>query len=133
MHRPATNSPRTSVLLAGCFAALALCILIAGTPALASRSTGITILDDKFQVVHVLNGRKSVAAFNAHWSNKQKVTAAKIVPHWLYKIDLKDGTRWLYDPAGYTQIVSPKPQTLYRIRSVGRFNGLIGIHRQPNK
>lgn len=98
--------------------------------AFAARSTGITILDDKFQVVHVLNGRKAVNAFNAHWSNKKKTSARGVVPQWRYKIDFPDGSRWLYDPAGYTELVSKKT-VLYRIQSAGKFNKLIGVTKQP--
>ncbi|HTF99412.1 MAG TPA: hypothetical protein VK654_02350 [Nitrospirota bacterium] len=96
-----------------------------------TRSTGITILDDRFQVIHVLNGRKAVAAFNAYWSNKQKVARSNLILHLQYKIDMKDGTRWLYDPAGYAQLVSQKSTPLYRIRSVNQFNKLIGISKRP--
>jgi len=109
-------------------AVIACAFIIAPGTASAARSTGITILDDKFQVVHVLNGRKAVASFNAHWTNKVKISSASVTPHWLYKIDLPDTTRWLYDPAGYAQVLSKKKHPLYRIQSVGRFNKLIGIN-----
>ena len=131
MHNAFTDIHRQRTRLAAGIIALFLCFVFVEDTAFASRSTGITILDDKFQVVYVLNGRKAVAAFNAHWSNKQKVSASKIVPHWQYKIDLKDGTRWLYDPTGYTQVVSQKKSPIYRIRSTTQFNKLIGIHKRP--
>jgi hypothetical protein len=112
-------------------AVLVFVFIVAAGTAFAARSTGITILDDKFQVVHVLNGRKAVMSFKAHWTNKRKVPASSVTLHWLYKIDLPDASRWLYDPAGYTQLVSKKP-TLYRIQSVSRFNKLIGINKAPS-
>lgn len=71
-------------------------------------------------------------SFKAVWFDRSLVNAASIIPHWTYKLDLPDSTRWLYDPRGYTQLLSAdKKNPVYRIRKVETFNNMIGIYKKP--
>jgi hypothetical protein len=99
------------------------------THAAYRHSEGVTVWDENYKVVHVLNGHKEVSAMQSIWLKRKKIKSAKIVPRWKYKIDLPDSTRWLYDPRGYLQILSPQEQPLYKIPSVDEFNRLIGAQK----
>lgn len=103
-------------------------LLMTAAPAAAADRSGVTIRNDKFEVIHVVNDRRSVAAFRAIWNAKKKINSRNVVPHWLYKIDLSDGSRWLYDPSGYAMLASTRKVPLYKISPAGKFNRLIKAH-----
>ena len=114
-------------------AAALIMFLAAGAPARpsASTSSGVTIRNDKFEVTHVVTGKRDLRAFRTMWGAKKRVNPAKFEPQWRYKIDLADGSRWLYDVRGFTQLVSLKKVILYKLPSVKRFNRLIKAVESP--
>jgi len=95
-----------------------------------ARSPGITIWDDQYKVVHVLNGKKAMDSFKKVWMDRSPVNADSIIPHWSFKLDMPDSTRWLYDPRGYAQELSTSKKPLFRIRKVETFNNMIGIYKK---
>jgi hypothetical protein len=104
--------------------------VLAAVPEARADKSGVTIRNDKFEVIKVLTKRKDTSAFQTIWKQK-KQTSASLVLDWSYKIDFADGSRWLYDPRGYAMLVSTKHVPLYRIPQPGRFNALLGAKRKP--
>ncbi len=109
-------------------AAFFVLILLASSPSTARDRSSVTIRNDSFQVIYVVNNPRSMAAFRSIWKAKRQVTMKNFLPHWLYKIDLSDGSRWLYDPRGYAMLATPKKVPLFRISPVAKFNRLINVN-----
>ncbi len=115
-------------IIAGTLMAVVLLVLTAAAPVSAARRSGVTVRNDRFEVIHVVTHPRAVAAFQSIWKAKKQVTPRNFMPHWLYKIDLSDGSRWLYDPRGYAMLATTKKVPLYKLSPVAKFNRLINVN-----
>lgn len=96
--------------------------------AAARRVNLITVLDAEFRSVSEISSDLDLAAFNKHWATR--IQSTDVAMRLTYKIDIQYGRlsdRWLYDPAGYTQVLSKKDTPGYRLESPSAFNALLGI------
>ncbi len=92
----------------------------------------ITVLDHDFTVVRRIDDQSILAEFNRIWISRKEIAFSDDPQFsnnqsFTYKIDIqtKDGShRWLYDPAGYTTVLSKaivpvyhfdNPKMLYKI------------------
>jgi hypothetical protein len=126
---PTTN--RTKGILVILTALLALFLMAASRPRIAADRAGVTIRNEKFEVVKSLSKSKEISAFRSIWNRKKRMAPSNMIFHWTYKIDLADGTRWLYDPKGYAQLVSTKKVPVHRVPDARRLNALIGAAAPP--
>jgi hypothetical protein len=94
----------------------------------------VTVRDSEFRVIKTLTSATELAAFSELWSKKRQEASMepfRNLDSYLYKIDIeltpKRGDRWLYDPAGVTQVLTKTIVPRYHIDSPERFNALLGI------
>ena len=99
---------------------------------LAADITRVAVFDAEFRPIRTIASGPELAAFNELWAARIKENPLSAMrPD--YKIDvLSNGRseRWLYDPAGFVQVLSVKSGSTYRLPSPAAFNGLLGIGRQ---
>jgi hypothetical protein len=116
---------RFIALLGGVTAALPL-------SAVAADAIRVTVLDAEFRPIRTITSAPDLAVFSEHWAARVKVSAnAAMQPD--YKIDIQSdrrSERWLYDPAGFLQVLSKAKTPVYRLTSPAAFNELLGIAAQ---
>ncbi|MBW1811488.1 MAG: hypothetical protein JRJ87_25085 [Deltaproteobacteria bacterium] len=119
-------------ILLGCLGLLL--SLLMPSKSTAQSVTKVTIRNKDFEVVKILEKKTELAEFALHWEKKVK-QKNEVSVKWLYKLDVSKadkGNRWLYDPAGWTRILSKKMTPIYKIASKEEFNKLLGIDDRPN-
>lgn len=97
-----------------------------------STITKVTILDQDFHEMKVIEDSLELAEFNQQWSQKEVINSVgeDSPKYWNYKLDIVikgKSDRWLYDSSGKTKILSVSTQKLYQLSDVSKFNLLIGI------
>ena len=105
---------------------LILIVVLLPFAAQAEEITGITIRDKSFEVINDIRDEKMVLRFQDHWNKKTKIEGETLIAP-MYKIDINPGNRWLYDPAGYVQVLSKAKVPIYKLQSPEEFNTLLGI------
>ena len=103
---------------------LALVLLPIST--LAEELTSVTVQSKNFEVIKEIRNQNSLLEFRDHWNKKEKV-ADDTIHHPEYKIDIVPGDRWLYDPTGYTRVLSKAKVPIYKISKPEEFNRLLCI------
>ena len=93
--------------------------------------TRVTILDEHFRLVKVLDAAE-VAEFERAWEEKEETDAVSGDAGGLhFKIDIEragaSGNRWLYRSTGVAQVLTMKAgRPVYRLQDPEAFNRLIG-------
>jgi hypothetical protein len=105
---------------------LILIVVLLPFAAQAEEITGITIRDKNFEVINDIRDEKMILRFQDHWNKKTKIDAEALRAP-IYKIDINPGNRWLYDLAGYVQVLSKAKVPIYQLHSPEEFNALLGI------
>ncbi|MBW1811728.1 MAG: hypothetical protein JRJ87_26300 [Deltaproteobacteria bacterium] len=91
----------------------------------------VSVRDKDFKVVKILEQKNELVEFELIWKKKTKQKNVASL-NWFYKLDISKAgksVRWLYDPAGWVQVLSKKLTPLYRIASRNEFNKLLGIDK----
>jgi hypothetical protein len=107
---------------------LALMLLLPGS-VLAQDVSRVSVRNGSFELVKTLTSAPDLAAFDALWSDKtvrEPASRSGLV----YKIDVERGghsVRWLYDPAGFLQVLSAGRTPVYEIAAPQAFNRLLAI------
>jgi hypothetical protein len=110
---------------------LALMLLLPG-PALAQDISKVSVRDRNFELVKTLSSAGDLAAFDALWSAKT-VREPASRSGFIYKIAVERGGRsvsWLYDPAGFVQVLSVSRTPVYEVPTPHAFNRLLAIDQQ---
>jgi hypothetical protein len=110
---------------------LALMLLLPG-PVLAQDIARVSVRDWNFALVKTLTSAPDLAAFDALWSGKT-VREPASPSGFIYKIIVERGgrsVRWLYDPAGFLQVLSVSRTPVYGISEPQAFNRLLAIDQQ---
>lgn len=105
-------------------------IIIGAVVSSAGDITKVSVRDKNFAVVKVIKDHKLLQQFENTWKEKKKLKNLPL-PQWLYKIDIEGkgyGDRWLYDPAGFVQVLTKAKTPVYHIPDTESFNKLIGTH-----
>lgn len=93
--------------------------------------TRVTILDEQFRVVKVLDASE-IAEFERAWEKKEETDAVLQDAGGLhFKIDIErasaSGNRWLYQSTGFARVLTMKAgRPVYRLQDPEAFNTLIG-------
>ena len=94
----------------------------------------VTVRDNEFRIIKTLSSAAELAEFSELWSKRQREASMepfRAPVSYPYKIDIeltpKGGDRWLYDPAGITQVLTKTIVPRYHIDLPERFNALLGI------
>ncbi len=103
-----------------------LVVVLLPVSARADEIISITIRDKNFEIINEIRDEKMLLRFQDHWSKKTKI-AAETPTALIYKIDINPGNRWLYDPAGYVQVLSKAKVPVFKLHSPEEFNRLLGI------
>jgi hypothetical protein len=94
----------------------------------------VGVLDAEFRPVSTLTSAADLAAFGSLWATRLEESGRAAVAA-DYKIDIQSeghSVRWLYDSAGFVQVLSAKQTPVYRLPSPAALNALLGIAaRQP--
>jgi hypothetical protein len=107
-------------------------MLLSAAPSFAGEISRVTVRNQNFEIVKVINDKVSLQLFEEIWKTKAKLTSS-VTPQWLFKIDIEGkryGDRWLYDPRGYVSVLSKAKVPVYNIPVPDSFNQLIGTHNQ---
>jgi len=92
----------------------------------------VTVRDAEFRPIRTITSAPDLAVFSELWAARMKESAnAAMRPD--YKIDIQSdrrSARWLYDPAGFVQVLSKAKTPVYRLTSPAAFNELLGIEAQ---
>jgi hypothetical protein len=110
---------------------LALVLLLPGS-VLAQDIARVSVRDGNFALVKTLTSAPDLAAFDALWSGKT-VREPASRSEFIYKIVVERGGRsvsWLYDPAGFLQVLSAGRTPVYGISEPQAFNRLLAIDQQ---
>jgi hypothetical protein len=105
--------------------------LVMPSKASAPGVTKVSVRDKDFKVVKILEQKDELVEFELIWEKKTKQKNVASL-NWVYKLDISragKSVRWLYDPAGWTRVLSKKLTPLYRIASRNEFNKLLGIDK----
>ena len=95
----------------------------------------VTIRNENFNVIIVLEDAKAIQSFEVLWKRKTKFPSP-VETNLFHKIDIESkgrSERWLYSPEGFVRVLSKSKVPTYRISSVDEFNRLIGLHNKPLK
>ena len=106
-------------------------MLLLPVPALAQDIAKVSVRDQNFEVVKTLTSAPDLAAFNALWAAKT-VREPASRSEFIYKIVVERGGRsvsWLYDPAGFVQVLSVGRTPVYGVSDPQAFNRLLTIDR----
>lgn len=93
--------------------------------------TRVTILDEQFRVVKVLDAPE-IAEFERAWEEKEETDAGLRDAGGLhFKIDIErasaSSNRWLYQSTGFVRVLTMKAgRPVYRLQDPEAFNTLIG-------
>ncbi|HEY1266368.1 MAG TPA: hypothetical protein VGH16_03865 [Candidatus Binatia bacterium] len=90
--------------------------------------TKVSVINPDGREKTLLMGEE-LSRFERLWSAKTEKTPPSNLK-WVYKLDVTAQSkedRWLYDAAGWVQILSMKRTPVYKISSVEDFNQLLGI------
>lgn len=101
------------------------------SPAGAQGTTQVTVLDAEFRPIRAIATGPDLATFSKHWATRRRSADAAMQPH--YRIVIQYGRRserWLYDPAGFTRVLTKKKTPVYRLGAPTDFNVLLGITSQ---
>lgn len=112
--------------------ALVACVLLSSTPTGPGELTGVTLRNQDFEVVKVISDQAALQAFERSWKAKTTSTPPA-TPRWTYKLDLAGKgarARWLYDPAGYVQVLTEAKSPIYAIPNPEAFRELVGAKAQ---
>jgi hypothetical protein len=107
-------------------------MLLLPVSALAQDISKVTVRDQDFQLVKTLTSARDLAVFNELWSAKTVQESAS-GSRFLYKIDVERGgcsVRWLYDLAGFLQVLTVTRTPLYGLAAPQVFNKLLAIDKQ---
>ena len=110
---------------------LVLMLLLSG-PALAQGVSKVSVRDQNSELVKTLTSARDLAAFEALWSAKT-VREPASRSEFIYKIVVERGGRsvsWLYDPAGFVQVLSVSRTPVYEVSDPQAFNRLLAIEPQ---
>jgi hypothetical protein len=107
-------------------------MLLLPAPALAQDIARVSVRDRNFELVKTLAAAPDLAAFEALWAGKT-VREPASRSGFTYKIDVERGgrsVRWLYDPAGFLQVLSVSRTPVYGVSAPQAFNRLLAIDPQ---
>ena len=102
---------------------------------IAGEISKVTIRNEHFDVITVLEDAKAIQSFEVLWKRKTKFPSP-VETKLSHKIDIESkgrSERWLYSPEGFVRVLSKSKVPTYRISSVDEFNKLIGLHNKPLK
>ena len=87
----------------------------------------IKVWDKGFHLVKTIHEPQAVNRIEEIWVKKESFNPEK-EPNYMYSIDIIShgkSTRWRYDPAGYTTILSKARKPVFRIQEAETFNKMI--------
>lgn len=94
----------------------------------ACEVTRVAVRDEDFRLVKELSAGTDIEVFCKHWGTRKRTKRA--APQWNYKIDILHSgrsERWLYNLAGFTQVLSKKETPLYQLLEPLAFNRFLEI------
>lgn len=101
--------------------------------AAAADPVKVRVLDRECRVIEEIASPRQLASFIELWSKRIEQTSqnsAATGDRYPYKLDIQYSRRterWLYDPTGFTRVLSKQRAPVYRIPSPQEFNALLRI------
>jgi hypothetical protein len=104
--------------------------LLTSLLACSEKITRVSVRDQEFREIKVLSTQSELSRFEEIWSKRTKQDTPSRI-EWPFKLDIRDsgsaGSRWMYNPEGWTQLLSVKETPLYKLSSPEDLNKLLGL------
>src|SRR5262249_27199184 len=87
------------------------------------------VVADRRAILRTISDPQTLQAFERVWQSRKKTEPLEQAD-WQYKlmIGAADQTSvWLYDPRGYTSLLTVKNAAVYRLPDYATFNSLLGV------
>lgn len=111
---------------------LSIAALLAPLCSLAKEPTMVAVFSTVDQSNRTLSTKTDLSKFNHLWSKKTKQEPPKDID-WPYSLRISTGnksTLWLYNPSGWSTVLSKTVVPIYRLGSPEDLNHLLGIHNK---